>query len=292
MINSYSEVMALGHRYLDNLFDGEVDGSAFSMQVVDGKLYCRSKGKQIGDENGVDKMFDKAIATAEKLKDKLRNNWIYRCEYLSKPKHNTICYSRTPIDNLIVYDIDTGNQCYLCPVDKKTECQRIGLECVPWLTSGTGFGLDEFKVLLDIDSVLGGSKIEGVVIKNYDRFGKDKKALMGKYVSEEFKEKHGVEWKSNNKTSVDTITLLGQELRTDARWDKAVQHLKEQGLLANEPKDIGLLVKEVPADIEKEEIDYIKDKLYQWAWPQIKRIVVAGLPEYYKEKLANSQFKE
>jgi hypothetical protein len=296
-INSYSEVCALGHKAVENIFDGglivveeKVDGSQFSMSIIDGVLCCRSKGKeQGGDEAIVDKLFSKAVAMAESLKDILHPNWIYRCEFLDKPKHNVLCYSRVPKGNLIIYDIDTADQCYLAPQEKRIECDRIGLECVPCLAMNIKFTLDDFKVMLDAESCLGGTKIEGVVIKNYRIFGRDKKVVMGKYVSETFKEKHNKEWKVGNPSGGDVVQMLGIELKTEARWQKAIQHLTESDLLVGEPKDIGLLMKEVPADIEKEEAEYIKDKLFQWAWPQIKRIVVSGLPEFYKEKLAQNQ---
>ena len=72
---------------------------------------------------------------------------------------------------------------------------------------------------------------------------------------------------------------------------KAVQHLREKDLLANEPKDIGPLMREVQDDIEKEEAEQIATALYQWALPQIKRGSVRGLPEWYKQELAKKQFE-
>jgi hypothetical protein len=66
---------------------------------------------------------------------------------------------------------------------------------------------------------------------------------------------------------------------------KAVQHLRDQGLLVGEPKDIGLLVKEVDRDIKEEEADNIKDALYKLAIGEILRKAKNGLPEFYKAKL-------
>ena len=297
-LRSYSEVYALGHRALKELFFDEViveekiDGSQFSFSVINGELCCRSKGKAQDDENGVDDMFKPAVDFVKSIQHDLKPNAIYRCEWLRKPKHNTLCYSRTPENGIIVYDIDIADECYLPPAEKQNECRRIGLECVPCFAVGKDFGIDEFQELLKKDSCLGGTKIEGVVIKNYHKFGQDKKCIMGKYVSEVFKEKHQKEWKVGNPTNKDVLVLLGQELKTEARWQKAIQHLTEAGKLINEPKDIGLLMQEVPADILKEEEDYIKDKLFQWACPHIKRLVTGGLPEFYKELLAKKQFEK
>lgn len=108
-------------------------------------------------------------------------------------------------------------------------------------------------------------------MKNYARFGRDKKALLGKFVSEAFKEVHAKEWKTSNPSNGDIILQITGTLKTAARWNKAVQHLREAGKLEDSPRDIGLLMKEVPTDIEKEEVDYIKDKLYEYAWPHIRR---------------------
>ena len=93
---------------------------------------------------------------------------------------------------------------------------------------------------LDRESVLGGQKIEGVVVKplNYDLFGPDKKCLMGKFVSESFKEIHGVEWKKENPAPTDVVQAIAASVRTPARWHKSVQHLRERGLLQDSPRDI------------------------------------------------------
>jgi hypothetical protein len=61
-ISSYSKVYNLGHRTIEQLFDGivvaqeKVDGSQFSFGLIDGELYCRSKGKRQMPEQP-DKMF-------------------------------------------------------------------------------------------------------------------------------------------------------------------------------------------------------------------------------------------
>jgi hypothetical protein len=134
-------------------------------------------------------------------------------------------------------------------------------------------------------SFLGGNKVEGVVLKNYARFGVDKKFLVAKVVSEEFKEIHRHEWKSANPGRTDIVEMLIAGLKTPARWNKAIQHLKERGLLSDAPQDIGLLLNEIKLDTLNEcELD-IKDELFKHFWPRIARGIIAGFPEYYKGKL-------
>lgn len=294
-INSYPNIFAVGHRYLSELLLGnvlveeKVDGSQFSFGKFNGELRCRSKGQQI-DPNAPEKMFAKAVNTVKEIADKLQDGWTYRGEFLSKPKHNTLAYSRVPIGNIIIFDIMTAPETYLDYLPKKSECERIGLECVPKFMFGELLSLDTLKEFLDTESVLGGVKIEGVVVKNYNRFGVDKKILLGKFVSESFKEIHGKDWKLRNPTHSDIKESIIESLKTEARWNKAVQHLRDSGSLEGSPRDIPLILKEINQDIIKECEVEIKELLFKWAWKDVSRGIIRGVPEWYKEQLAQSQF--
>jgi len=279
------------------LVEEKVDGSQFSFGKFAAfdppcesmELRCRSKGAQL-NLFAPEKMFLKAVETVRELEPLLVPGWTYRAEYLAKPKHNTLVYDRVPEKHLILFDVSTGLETYLSYDEKRREAERLGLELVPCLHSGEITDPEEFRRLLDTTSILGGQKVEGLVVKNYSRYGLDKHILMGKFVSEAFKEAHGVAWKESNPNAGDVIQTLSTAYRSPARWTKAVQHLKEAGLLKGEPSDIGLLMKEVPLDIEKECADEIRDALYAWAWPKIRHAACAGLPEWYKERLLESQF--
>lgn len=297
MIHSYPSVYALGHKAIEGIFDGPVlleekcDGSQFSFGVIDGELQCRSKGKQL-ILDAPEEMFKRAVASAQARAHLLRPGWVYRCEYLSKPKHNTLAYARVPQDHLIVFDICPDNEDYLNAPNKAIEAERIGLECVPCFYYGMVKNLAAFNELLDRESCLGGCKIEGVVVKNYALFTAEKKVAMGKYVSEAFKEKHAHEWKMSNPGRADVIESLIATYRTEARWRKAAQHLREAGTLTDSPRDIGPLLKEVTTDTLKEEQDAIKDALFKHFWPQIQRGITAGLPEWWKQELAQAAFAD
>lgn len=127
-------------------------------------------------------------------------------------------------------------------------------------------------------------------MKNYARFGMDKKVLMGKFVSEDFKETHGKEWKASNPTVSDIVERLIATLRNERRWEKAVERLRDAGTLEQSPRDIGTLIKEVQGDIRAEELEFIKDKLAEWALPRIMRASSVGLPEWYKKRLLERAF--
>lgn len=218
--HSYPSIFNLGHRAVANLLnvnvnlEEKIDGSQFSFGYAEdnGDLLVRSKGA-VMIPDAPERMFTQAVQTAYDLRGIATPGWTYRCEYLKSPKHNSLSYDRIPKNHLIVFDINTSEEAYLPYEQKKAEAERLGLECVPLLYSGKLESLDQFRIFLDTTSVLGGQKIEGVVVKptEYDLYGPDKKVLMGKFVSEAFKEIHSKVWKENNPTQNDILDRLTSE---------------------------------------------------------------------------------
>lgn len=292
----------MGHKAIADLLkqpvivEEKVDGSQLSFRkTTEGELQMRSKGAVL-NVVAPEGMFARAVESIQSRLDKLRPGITYRGEYLNAPHHNALTYNRVPNGHVILFDISPSDEAYLTPEEKALLASEIDLECVPVLFRGMVNDIHEFRALLDRESVLGGQKIEGVVIKpaDYNLFGRDKKVLMGKFVSEAFREVHQKTWTSEHKTpgGGDIIQLLASSYGTEARWNKAVIHLREKGVIQDDPRDIGLLMKEVPEDIAKECEEAIKEQLYRWAWPQVKRMVTRGLPEFYKESLLKLQFAQ
>ncbi len=297
--HSYPKIYNMGHRAVATLFDGavhvqeKVDGSQFSFGVFDNIIKCRSRNKQINID-APDKMFKKGVETVLRLahEEKLVDGWTYRGEYLNTPSHNTLEYDRVPEGNVILFDINTGEEAYLEHRLLQEQADRLGLELCPTIFFGKVSSAIALETLLDRISILGKAKIEGIVIKNYEQFGSDKKVLMGKFVSPEFKEKHQGEWKAKNPSQKDVIFNLAQTYKHENRWKKALQRLRDAGELTGTPKDIGALCKAVPLDIREECEGEIKDALFRWAWGTISKSSVAGLAEWYKDILVSKQFEE
>jgi hypothetical protein len=297
MLPSYPKVYALGHAAISGIFsdvvsvEEKVDGSQFSFGIVDGDLQCRSRGKDQTD--APDDLFKPAVRTARELADAglLVPGWVYRGETLAKPKHNTLKYDRVPDRNIILYDVTTGEESYLEPHEKQKSAERLGLECVPVLHVGTVESLDELHEFMSRTSVLGGCKAEGIVCKSRTLFCRDGKAMMGKLVSDAFKEVHHKEFKRGSQEKGEILQFLCDRYRAEGRWAKAVQHLTEAGQLNNEPRDIPALIKEVQRDITEECTEEIRDRLFKWAWPHISRAATKGFPEWYKARIAASMFE-
>lgn len=308
---SYPSIFTLGHKAIRHLLDHEVnveekvDGSQFSFGLVEPSevdsvwsdsglaLKIRSKGC-VMHIDAPEKMFALAGETVRRLAPILTQGWTYRGEFLAKPKHNALVYDRVPVGNIILYDVSTDDQGFLSYDDKTKEGERLGLEVVPRLYTGRIESIEDFRRFLDTTSVLGGQKIEGVVVKprNYDLYGLDKKVLMGKFVSEAFKEVHRKAWGESNPTNKDVLALIIASLRMPTRWNKCIQHLREAGKLVDDVQDIGPIIREIPEDIRKEEEDWIKDQLFAHAWPSIRRGVCVGFPEFYKELLLKRAFEQ
>jgi hypothetical protein len=294
-VHSYPKIFNVGHAAItallmdDVLVEEKLDGSQFSFGVFDGELRCRSKGKD-QPLDAPDKMFEPAVASIRSLEAKLVPGWTYRGEYLAKPQHNTLPYDRVPRSLIALFDINPCHGQWLKRSEKEAEADRIGLEIVPVLFEGRLESIAVFEELAKQTSFLGGPQIEGVVIKNYHRFGRDGHPLFGKHVREDFKEQHSVEWKAKHQSMADIRDELGKRFQAPARWQKAVQRLRDDGRLTNSPKDIGTLIKEVQKDLGDEIREEVAARLMDWAWPHVVRVAGRGLPEWYKQKLLESQF--
>lgn len=288
MIPSYGKIWNVGHRQLAQLFDGpvlvqeKIDGSYIAFGIVEGHLQARSKGSRL-DFDAPDQMFARGIETITRLASRLTPGYVYCGEYLNRPKHNTLAYDRVPEQHIILFDIESEarSEKWLSASDLAWEAQRIGLECVP--TFSTTY--EALAELLTTTSCLGGQTIEGLVLKNYSQFGIDGKMLRGKYVSEVFKEVNGADWKKRHPAQADIKLALAQAFCTPARWNKAIQHLREAGQLTDTPRDIGPLLQEINRDVLEECSDEIKERLFKWVWKDLSRELTKGFPEYYKGQL-------
>lgn len=297
--HSYPKIYNVGHKYLEMLFADEiviqekVDGSQFSFGEFNGRLLVRSRGVEM-DVDEPEKMFSLICEYVKSIRGQLTQGVTYRGEYLSKKQHNTLIYDRVPQNYFVLFDIEVAEQYYADRAQLEYEAQRLGFDVVPeyWRGPGKEMNPERLKAFMEQISFLGGPKVEGVVIKNYHQYGPDKKALFGKIVSDDFKEAHGLEWNSKNPCPADFHAELGQRYCTIARWQKAVQHLKEKGEYTQTPADIGKLFKEINEDVLAERKAEIMEALFAHAWSKISKQIVLGMPEWYKEELLKAQFNK
>ena len=301
MIHSFPKIFQIGSDFISSIFEGtvsiteKIDGSQFSFGKIDGELYLRSKGQQLFPDNP-EKMFSEAIEYVISIQDKIPDNTVYYSEYLKKPNHNILNYERVPKNNLIVFGVsdEKGNFKKDYEAIKKF-ADTVKLETVAKIYEGKIDNAEQLLKFLETESVLGKTKVEGIVVKNYfNPFllgGQPIPIMMGKYVSEKFKEVHKEKWgrKFSSKGKWETFK---ESFKTEARWEKGIQHLRDNGKLENSPRDIGSLIKEIQRDIEEEEKENIKEFLWKEYDQEILRYSTRGFPEFYKEKLLKSNFKK
>lgn len=297
----FGKILALGHRLIRDIFEGgeveiteKVDGSQFGFGKIFGEVGCRSKGRMINMDQP-DQMFQQAVEQVERIRDIMPDDRKFYGEYLNKPKHNVIEYGAYPTNHITLFGMESTNP--------KWEYTREGLEywakefgfdVVPLLFQGKmeeGMSIGFLEQLLATDSYLGNSKIEGFVIKNWHKEVSLPAGISwpmsAKFVSEKFKEKMGQSKQSRKGTNA--FTTMKDQYQTEARWQKAVQHLKEDGSLLGEPKDIGPLMKAVNQDIIEECKDEIMHELWAIFQKEITKHATIGLPEWYKLQLVKGE---
>jgi len=295
MFNSYPKIWAVGAPEVsDNLFKGavqvteKVDGSQIGFGIDDeGMLLIRSKGAFIYNNGYVrqpDKLFKAAVEYIISIKDKLHPETAYYGEVLSAKKHNTLVYGSVPRNNIVLYGICAGGH-WVDDHDFLTaEADALGYDSVALLYSGVITGKAHLDELMERTSYYGETKIEGVVIKNFNQLAVSafSSNCYGKLVSDRFKEANKAGW--NGKTSKIEDFYAG--FTNKARWEKTIQHLRDDGKLSDSPKDIGLVIETVLEDFEQEQKETVKEQLYRVYIRTIKQFVTKGLPEHYKNALA------
>jgi len=303
-LDSFSKIFTLGHRTLKTLYDGpveiseKVDGSQLGFGKIGGEVVARSKGKML-IMDACDNMFSQAITQIQRIADKIPDGCAFWGEYLSKPKHNLLAYSHVPHNNIMLFGMTRFDDPeWVYSYDELGYwAGMFQLDVARVLYEGEAVKppelfLDQIHQLLLTESFLGGTKIEGIVIKNWaqsvlvgDQYIYP---LCGKFVSEKFKEKMGQS--KNQYSGKGRWEDYKDSFRTEARWLKAIQHLRDNGELLGEPKDIGPLLKEINRDIS----DECKEEIMAFLWKEfgkdLCRKATAGFAEWYKEYLLKNSF--
>ena len=315
MSKPFPKIWALGHRHTHNIFRGpceiteKVDGSQFAFGRINGEIVMRSKGREIPDIECDDKLFKPAVDHVRMFRHLVPDNTMFYTETLCRPRHNVLRYDRTPDGYMALFGVlNVEGEKFVTDYNNLSHWASVmEIEAVPVLfygqlivpvegdaTNDDRKGAEVAIKLLEKESFLGGTKVEGIVIKNYAHDfligGQQYVPIqMAKYVSEVFKKQHDKN-AYGNKARKQSIDEFIKSFRTEARFQNAVQHLREDGKLLGEPKDIGSLIPEINRDFDEEElcgfIDHITDKVVGDYVKQVRRTIISGFPEWYKKHLA------
>lgn len=293
MIKAFPKIFVLGTDYIKDILDGEVevteklDGSQFVWGRLDGELFVRSKGVKLNFE-APNKMFKEAVDYIYSISDMIPDGIIFHAEYLQKPHHNSLTYSKIPENHLALFSVSDFTEKFYNYNEIKSWADKLSIDAVPLIFKGVIENTDQIIEMVHGQSYLKGVDREGVVVKNYNKpfllGGQPIPLMCGKYVTEAFKEVHRAGW-SKEHTGRGKWETFKEGYKTEARWLKAVQFLRDSGELTESPKDIGNLIKRVITDIEEEEEETIKNFLWKEFGNEVLRTSVHGLPEFYKLQL-------
>lgn len=298
MSAAYPKILHIGDKPIADLFDDEVeiteklDGSQFGFGVYNGVLYTRSKGKE-QDLDNPDKMFIEGVDYVKQIRDKIPNGFSFWGEYLQKPRHNVLAYDRVPKNHIALFGVSKDGEMLSYDLIKYW-AELLQVDAVPLLFKGKTTANEAIK-LVGSQSYLGGQEAEGIVVKKYEDWMFLGKILIpvkaGKYVTEKFKEVHHKDWAKLN-TAKGAFGTLSASVRTEARWNKAIQHLRESGQFHGTVQDIGTLIKEVHRDLSEEETDNLQRQLWKIYGPDILKASTQGFVDWYKEKIAKGEFQD
>ena len=326
IIKRYSKIHVLGHRLLTYLFDDvveiseKVDGSLFRAMLNRGGLFevgtkntegldlFKSRIEMTQSNNKHD-MFDLAVEQAEKLKLKLEiylngigaENMTLYTEYLRNKKHNALTYGRIPLNNLYLFGATylRDNEIYNFQTSDLIKlANHLEIEPPNILFEGKINNQEDLKELLEIESVLSDTKVEGIVIKNYkksypgDLLSTEKYVgfpLAGKLVRDEYKEVQRDEWSKQKRAN--SIDGIAETYLTKTRFLKSIQHLRDENKLEFEKRDLAILIPEVLMDLLSEEKENIDKIILSKFYEEFKRRLSDFVVKQYTEYLLNTQFE-
>jgi hypothetical protein len=302
-VGKFPKIWAMGHRHTHGILNGpveiteKVDGSQFSWgKVTESNVFVRSKNHELPHDT-TDKLFQPAVQHILKYTHLMPAGVQFYGETLRAPKHNVLKYDRTPRNHIALFGVkDLSSGQFIDDYEQLENWAALfSIDVVPLIANAV-FDIDQVLGLLERKSYLGGTKIEGIVIKNYDRSIVVNQEFVcpiqcAKYVSEEFKESMGQRPSKNASRKLSVEELIKAQ-KSEARWRKAIQHLKEDGLFEADPRIIGALIKAVQEDWTEEDKQEFLEALWGYFKRDVMRILTLGLPEWFKELLARGEFDD
>lgn len=300
------KIYAIGHRSNRDIFKGptieiteKVDGSQFRFGNVDGELVCCSKNT-ILNINEPQKQFKPAVETAIEIfeSNMIKQGMFFFGETLATKRHNVLTYSRVPRGHIALfggynYETDT----FLGYSELDGFASVFGCDVVPLVYSGPSdkFLKDPVASLekeVDKESYLGGSKLEGVVVRNeFQRTIVENSVVpytIGKYVCESFKEVMNIK----TKRGINHWGQYCESYATKARWMKAIQSLRDSGEFQADPRSIGKLIPMINQDIVAECKEDIMEVMWKLYHKDVLRAATRGFPEWFKKNLIDGTFDD
>jgi hypothetical protein len=301
----YPKILHIGAPLVSTIFDNEVevtekvDGSQCRIELTEDSVMVGSKNQGIADHN----MFEIAHDQGERIHKEtdwrtLGSKVTLFCEFLNKPNHNTIKYDRVPLNNLYLFGAMVGDtQDHMITGGLIEMAKHLEIDPPNVIICGLVESVEELKEFMTHQSYLGGSAVEGVVIKNYNRTYDPLQVhsqeyigypMAAKYVREDFKISNAKQWNTiDRKKGVDAIVdmfLIGD------RFQKAIQHLDEEGKITYTKKDLQHLIPEFFNDLMDEKKEVMTGMIMGDVFKALKKRANAYVVSSWIDHLAERQF--
>jgi RNA ligase len=300
---SYVKVLQLGDPRISDILkrphvvEEKLDGSQFRFGKIGGQVMTGSHRVRYNEYNQPDKMFRGVVAYVESIASLLPEGTMFYAEMLSKPKQNTVQYGRAAKNGLMLFDAwDTRTNTWFTLPELTAAASLFEIDGPVILAESDGSepeSLDTMQRFLSTTSYFGNSIIEGIVVKCYgDSIPvtyQQLPGLFGKYVRASFKEENAIEWRGKKGSVTDAVI---SRFKTEARWEKIVLHLQEEGKLEWNMRDMGALITELSREIEEEVKPAAVDMLWGNIEHQVHKGLGGGMAEWWKAKLLKKQVEE
>lgn len=299
----YPKILHIGAPLVKTVFDNEVeisekvDGSQCRIELTKEYVVVGSKNQGIADQGMFAIAHDQGKRIWEETKwDALGDDVTLFCEFLKSPKHNTILYDRVPKNNLYLFGamingdhMVTGSLIEMADV--------FGIDPPNIIHNGHVESAEELKEFMTHQSYLGGSIVEGVVIKNYNRTYDPLMVhsqefigypMCAKYVREDFKAANMKQWNTvNRRTGVDAVV---DKFFVGDRFNKTVQHLNDEGKISYTKSDLKYLIPEFFNDLMDEKKEAIISMIMGDVFKTIKKRANGYVVKSWVDHLTERQF--
>ena len=300
----YPKILHVGAPLVETIFFNEVeitekvDGSQCRIHLTEDAVMVGSKNQGIADYG----MFEIAHDQGKRIHDEtdwrtLGDDITLFCEFLKTPSHNTIKYDRVPLNNLYLFGVMLGND-HMVRGGLIEIAEHLDIDPPNVLSNGLIESAEELKEFMTHQSYLGGSLVEGVVIKNYNRtydpLQVHSQAYIGypmaaKYVRDDFKVANSKQWNTlTRKKGVDSLVDM---FFVEARFLKTVQHLMDEGSIEYQKKDLQFLIPEFFNDLMEEKKEEMTRMIMGEIFKALKKRASGYVVKSWVDYLTERQFE-
>lgn len=230
-------------------------------------------------------------------------NVVFYGECLETTRHNKSMYGRVPTGNIALFDayqevssleldgVVRTTKRWLSIEELRFAAKILNIDVVPSWYCNEWAGIVD---CMEKQSFLGGSQVEGVVLKplnssvSIEGRGAVKmvnKSLVDRKSSGTNKPKNATADPINSSMVTRLVEFIESYASEESDFLEAVKALREQGHPMNSLKETGALLKYIYEDMKEEDAATIKEKVFEIVFPAFVQMAQRGAKTWYMEAL-------